>query len=221
MGQNVIIYGKSGSGKSTSLRTFAPDEIMYCNTENKLLPFKGGFKYTLKTDNTTTICDQLAKMPCKVAVIDDETYVMSNNFMRNHSTKKDTFEMFNSIADSMWRLFEFIKTKLPEDVIVYHILHEDKNDRGETKILTIGKLLDQKVMLEGMVTICIRCASENGKHFFLTATDGSDITKAPIDMFTEQRIDNDLKLVDSIIREFYGFSSNNNTTTEGKNEETE
>ena len=100
---------------------------------------------------------------------------------------------------------EFFKKELPDDVIVYIVLHEDTNDMGETKLRTIGKLIDNKVCMEGMVTICIRCMSDNGKHFFRTQTDGFDITKTPEDMFEEAEIDNNLKLVDDTIREFYGW----------------
>ena len=76
---------------------------------------------------------------------------------------------------------------------------------GETKLRTIGKLIDNKVCMEGMVTICIRCMSDNGKHFFRTATDGFDITKTPEEMFGDAEIDNNLKLVDDTIRDFYGW----------------
>jgi hypothetical protein len=84
---------------------------------------------------------------------------------------------------------------------------------GETKIRTIGKLIDNKVCLEGMVTICLRCMSDQGKHFFRTQTDGFDITKSPEDMFTDPEIDNNLKFVDDTVREFYGW----NTTKEKEN----
>ena len=106
----------------------------------------------------------------------------------------------------MYFLISRIKTDVEDDKIVYIILHEDTDDYGSTKLRTIGKLLDNKVCLEGMVTICLRCMSSNGKHFFLTQTKGSDITKTPEDMFTEEEIDNDLKSVDDTIRNFYGMN---------------
>ena len=207
MGIPVYIYGKSGSGKSRSLKNFAEDEILLVNVEAKPLPFRSKFKYVLKTDNIGTIIQQMQKMPCKTAVIDDAGYLMTHFFMRHHRNKSGnaSFEMYDNIADMMYNLIRDIKKKLPDDVIVYLILHEDKNDYGDVKLLTLGKLLDSKVNLQGMVTICLRCMSENGKHFFRTVTDGSDITKAPEEMFSDAEIENDLKTVDTAIREYWGL----------------
>lgn len=203
-----MIYGKSGSGKSRSIKFFAEDEILLVNVEGKQLPFRSKFKYQLKTDNTDTIISQMAKMPCKVGVIDDAGYLMTHNFMNNHRNKKGnaSFDMYDDIADTMYFLVQNIKNQLPEDVIVYIMLHEDTSDAGDTKIRTIGKLIDNKVCLEGMVTICIRCMSDNGKHFFRTQTDGFDISKTPEEMFEDVEIDNNLKFVDDTIRKFYGWS---------------
>lgn len=209
MGLPVLVYGKSGSGKSRSLKFFGEDEILLVNIEGKALPFRNKFKYVLKTDNTDTIMSQFQKMPCKAAVIDDAGYLMTHHFMNNHRNKKGnaSFDMYDDIADTMYFLVQNIKNNLPEDVIVYIMLHEDTSDAGDTKIRTIGKLIDNKVCLEGMVTICIRCMSDNGKHFFRTQTDGFDISKTPEEMFEEVEIDNNLKLVDETIRNFYGWSA--------------
>ena len=127
-----------------------------------------------------------------------------------------SFEMYDDIADTMYFLVQRIKKELPDDVIVYIMMHEDTNDLGETKIRTIGKLIDNKVCLEGMVTICLRCMSDEGKHFFRTATDGYDITKTPEEMFGDAEIDNNLKLVDDTIREFYGIENKKANKKEDK-----
>lgn len=201
-----MIYGRSGSGKSRSLKNFAEDEILFVNVEKKMLPFRGRFRYTMETDNVNGIKQQLKKMPLKIAVIDDAGYILTNTFMRGHRNNKGNavYELYNDIADTFWTLFSFIKNELPKDVIVYIIMHEDISDNnGQIKLKTIGKLLDEKVCLEGMVTVCLRCMSEDGRHFFRTATDGSDITKAPEEMFTDDEIENDLKAVDTAIREYY------------------
>lgn len=210
MGLPVLIYGKSGSGKSRSLKFFKDDQILFINIEGKALPFRMSFKYICRTDSIDTIIEQLKKMPCKTAVIDDAGYLMTHHFMDNHRNKKGnaSFDMYDDIADRMYFLIQRIKKELPDDVIVYIILHEDTNEMGDTKIKTIGRLIDNKVCLEGMVTICIRCMSDNGKHFFRTQTDGFDITKTPEDMFQEVEIENNLKFVDDTIREFYGWNNN-------------
>ena len=209
MGLPVLIYGKSGAGKSRSLKFFGPEEIVLFNIEGKALPFRGTFKYICRTDSVDTIMTQLTKMPCKTAVIDEAGDLMTHNFMNNHRNKKGnaSFDMYDDIADTMYFLVQRIKKDLPDDVIVYIIFHEDTSDMGDTKIKTIGKLIDDKVCLEGMVTICLRCMSDEGKHFFRTATDGYDITKTPEEMFGETEIDNNLKLVDDTIREFYGWTA--------------
>lgn len=208
MGIPVVIYGKSGSGKSRSLKNFEEDEIFFINVEKKLLPFRKRFKYELKSDDPMLIMEQLSKMPTKVAVVDDTTFIMTNMFMRGHRNMKGNqqFELYNNIADGIWHMYEFVKNKLPDDVIVYFIHHEDSDDFGQTRIKTIGKLLDSKVCIEGIVTICIRCMSKDGKHYFKVDTDGSDLSKAPEEMFPVGEFENDLKLVDSTIREYYGMN---------------
>ena len=87
------------------------------------------------------------------------------------------------------------------------IMHEDANDFGAVKPKTIGKLLDEKVNVEGMFTICLRCMMENGQHVFHTQSDGNDVAKTPIGMFDTLTIDNDLALVDKSICEYYEIKS--------------
>ena len=207
MGECVFVYGKSGSGKSRSLINFGEEEIFLVNTIGKRLPFRSKFKYEIKTDDFSKIANGLRKMPTKTAVIDDSGYLMTNAFMRGHSAPKSgssTFDLYNDIADSFWSLITVIKNELPDDVIVYMIMHEDTTDYGETKLRTIGKLLSEKVCIEGMSTVVLRCVVRDGKHLFLTQSDGSDISKSPEGMF-DREIENDLKSVDSTIREFWGL----------------
>ena len=222
MGLPVIIYGKSGSGKSRSMKNFGEEEVMLINVEKKALPFRNKFKYVLTQIDVTKkdieerhlysridkIIWAINSAPCNAAVVDDAGYLMTQHFMNNHKQKQGnkSFEMYDEIADQMYQLIEKIKSDTPDDKIVYIMLHEDTDDFGSTKLRTIGKLLDNKVCLEGMVTICLRCMSSNGKHFFLTQTKGSDITKTPEDMFAEEEIDNDLQAVDQVIRNYYGMN---------------
>lgn len=205
MGECIIIYGKSGSGKSRSLINFKEDEIFLVNVIGKRLPFRSKFKYEITTDDVNKIKNGLKKMPVKSAVIDDAGYLMTNAFMRGHSAPKSgssSFDLYNTIADSFWSLLNFIKVELPEDVLVYITIHEDTTDYGETKIRTIGKLLSEKVCIEGMSTVVLRCIVRDGKHLFLTQSDGGDISKSPEGMF-EREIENDLKFVDDCIRKYW------------------
>lgn len=210
MGIPVLIYGRSGTGKSRALLNFAEDEIFFVNVIRKKLPFQKKFKYEYQSDSVKSIKAGLKKMPTKTAVIDDAGYLQTNTFMRGHSAPKagsSSFDLYNTIADDFWELIEFIKNELPEDVIVYIIMHELTNDYGLTKLRTIGKLLDEKVCIEGMVTIALRCMCDGTKHYFHTQNDGNDITKSPEGMF-ELEIENDLKTVDTAIREYWGLDNN-------------
>lgn len=208
MGLPVLIYGKSGSGKSRSMKFFDENEIVLLNTEKKELPFRKRFNKTGNSDDVGKIIATINRNPEKVFVIDDAGYIMTHLFMANHRNKKGnaSFEMYDDIADAMYWLIKRVKEEVTDpDKIVYVIFHEETDEFGITRLKTIGKQLDRKVCLEGMVTICIRCMSENGNHFFRTVTDGSDITKTPEDMFDAPEIENNLKLVDDTIREFYGW----------------
>lgn len=201
----VLIIGKSGSGKSTSLRNCTNNqEWGLINVLNKPLPFKGKIPQVV-TDDYSVVMNTLAKSKAKSVVIDDAGYLITNYFMRNHSTKgagNAIFTMYNTLADNFWNLIEFIKT-LPEDKIVYIIMHEDVNEFGDIKPKSIGKMLDEKICLEGMFTIVLRCIQENGKHLFVTQSDGGAVSKSPMGMFESLEIDNDLLMVDKAIRDYY------------------
>lgn len=205
----VLVLGKSGSGKSASLRNFGEDELALINVMHKPLPFKKQFKSVANTDDYMDIMKKIFATEKKAIVIDDAGYLITNYFMNNHSKAGQgnaVFSLYNELADKFWTLIEFIKNRLPDDKIVYVIMHEDKNEFGDIKPKTIGRLLDEKVCVEGLFTIVIRATVESGKHIFLTQSDGADVTKTPIDMFEDAEIDNDLKLVDTTIRDYYGLN---------------
>lgn len=215
MAEAVLIYGKSGTGKSTSLENFAEDEIFLINVIGKRLPFRKSFKYTYTSDDKDKIVNAMKKVPdeIKTIVIDDAGYLMTNQFMRGHSGDKsggNTFDLFNSIADNFWKLINEIKA-LPEDKVVYLTMHEDTNDFGEKRLRTIGKLLNEKVCIEGMCSVVLRSETLGGKYSFVTQNEGADISKSPKGMFDEVRIPNDLKAVDTSIREYWGLTTPTST----------
>lgn len=154
MGIGVLIIGKSGSGKSTSLRNFKSDEVGIINVISKPLPFKNvNGLITVDTDNYADVKKIIEGSKTPSIVIDDAGYLITNQFMRKHSntgTGNAVFSLYNDIADSFWNLTEQIK-KLPNNKIVYILMHEDKNDFGDIKPKTIGKLIDEKVCLERIV----------------------------------------------------------------------
>lgn len=211
MGIPVLIIGKSGSGKSTSLRNFNEKELALINVISKPLPFRKKFESTLCTDDYNTIAKGILQTQKKAIVIDDAGYLITNQFMNSHSKVgggNAVFNLYNDLGDKFWSLIEFVKNRLPEDKIVYFNMHEDKNEFGDIKPKTIGKILDDKVCIEGMFTIVLRCMNDNNKHFFTTQSNGADVAKTPLEMFEDREIDNDLKMVDTTIREYYELNKN-------------
>lgn len=175
------------------------------------MPFKKKFESTVNTDDYETIFKCLAKTTKNSVVIDDSGYLIVNMFMRGHSSAgagNAVFGFYNKVGDSFWNLVEFVKS-LPENKIVYFIMHEDRNDFGDIKPKTIGKILDEKVCLEGMFTIVLRSTRNNEKYVFRTQSDGSDVAKTPLGLFEDMEIDNDLKVVDDKIREYYDLKGEN------------
>lgn len=205
MATPVLIIGKSGSGKSTSMRNCAgnPDWNLV-RVLNKPLPFKGKVD-GWNTDDYQTVMKCLAQSKAKNIVLDDAGYLITNMFMTKHSSAgygNGVFALYNQLGDHFWNLIQYI-IKLPEYKIVYVIMHEDTNDFGQIKPKTIGKLLDEKVCIEGMFTIVLRCIEESGKHLFVTQSADGAVSKSPIGMFEDLTIDNDLLLVEKAIREYY------------------
>lgn len=205
MATPVLIIGKSGSGKSTSMRNcIGKEDWNLIRVLNKPLPFKGKIN-GWSTDDYQTVMKCLTQSKAKNIVLDDAGYLITNMFMNKHSSAgagNGVFTLYNQIGDHFWNLIQFI-VKLPEDKIVYVIMHEDINDFGQIKPKTIGKLLDEKVCIEGMFTIVLRCIEESGKHIFVTQSADGAVSKSPIDMFETLTIDNDLLIVEKAIREYY------------------
>lgn len=210
MATPVLIIGKSGSGKSASMRNCNSKDFNLIRVLNKPLPFKGKID-GWKTDDYQTVMKCLIASKANSIVIDDAGYLITNQFMTGHSSTgkgNGVFTLYNEIGDHFWNLIQFIINKVPEHKIVYVIMHEDIDDFGNIKPKTIGKLLDEKVCIEGMFTIVLRCIEEGGKHLFVTQAAGGAVSKSPIGMFEAETIDNDLVIVDKAIRDYYDLSTN-------------
>lgn len=204
----VLIMGKSGSGKSASLRN-TEGKWLVINVNNKPLPFKNKDNINLfNCDDYQKIKLTLSKCAengYKSVVLDDAGYLLTGKFMAGHRGKSGNsqFDLYNEIADNYYSLIKFITDDLPNDVIVYVVMHEASNDFGEVKPKTIGRLLDEKVCVEGMFTIVLRAVKVDGKYLFATTTTGLDVTKSPMGMFETEYVDNDIQYVDNTIREYY------------------
>lgn len=204
MGIPVMILGESGTGKSASLRHFAPDEVGVINVCGKPLPFRSPIK-TFKSDDYMAIEKALRASGKKAMVIDDCQYLMANEFMRQ--AKVTGYQKFTDIAQNFWTLVQVVIHALPEDVIVYFLGHIERDANGNEKFKTIGKMLDEKITVEGMFTIVLKTSVQDGRYFFSTRNSGSDTVKSPIGLFDEPYIDNDLKMVDAAIREYYNIKT--------------
>jgi hypothetical protein len=204
MGIPVMILGESGTGKSASLRNFSQDEIGVINVCGKPLPFRNQIK-DLKTDNYMAIEKALKASSKKAAVIDDCQYLMANEYMRQ--AKVTGYQKFTDIAQNFWTLVQVVIRELPEDVIVYFLGHIERDANGNEKFKTIGKMLDEKITVEGMFTIVLKTSVQEGQYLFATRNNGSDTVKSPIGLFDESYIDNDLKTVDAAIRDYYNLKN--------------
>lgn len=199
MGMPVLILGASGSGKSTSLRNFEPEEIGIFNVAGKPLPFR---KKLPKADNAkyTTILKGLTEPKLKKYVIDDSQYLMA--FESFEHAKETGYGKFTNMALNFKQLISHVVSNTPEDVIVYFLHHTETDENGRLKAKTLGKMLDNQLTVEGLFSIVLLCQAEGTEHFFITNSDGTNPAKSPMEMF-EMRIDNDLKMVDKTIRDYY------------------
>ena len=221
MATAVLIMGESGSGKSASLRNFAPNEISVFNVTSKPLPFKQGKTKIPKIDNATysDIANALANPNKRAYVIDDAGYLLSfEMFKRANETG---YSKFTDMAKNFFDMLDFINTKLPNDIIVYITMHtEDDSEMHKTKAKTIGKMIDQNLNLEGLFVIVLRAMQTEEGYKFITRDDRVSTAKSPMGMFESDKIDNDLKEVDRIIREYYDMKPlvDNKPTTTKKTE---
>ena len=212
----VLIMGKSGTGKSYSLRNCVDnDNWQLIKVLGKPLPFRGKIAETCTTDNYKAVSAALKNSKANSAVIDDAGYLITNQFMRNHAggTGNAVFTMYNKLADNFWRLIDWVIT-LPEDKIVYVIMHEDRNDFGDIKPKTIGKLLDEKVCIEGMFAIVLHSVQRDGGYYFVTQSADGAVSKSPVGMFNSLEIDNDITIVDRAIRDYYEMTEKEEKTND-------
>ena len=203
MGLPVLCLGASGSGKSTSMRNFSPDEIGVFNVASKPLPFRTKLPL-FNCSDYGKIMAAMQKSDKKVFVVDDAQFLsVFANFAR---AKETGYGKFVDMALNEYNLIQFCIKNLPDDTIVYFLRHIDVDDGGRIHAKTIGKMLDQNLGgLESMFSIVLLAGTDGNEHWFETQSDGYSPAKTPLDMFKDRRIDNDLKMVDKTIRDYYGM----------------
>lgn len=211
MGIPVLILGASGSGKTASLRNFSDTELGIFNVASKPLPFRKRLPLINKP-SYQMIMATLKKNSLKTYVIDDSQYLMAFGLFQR--AKELGYQKFTDCALNFYNLVSSVINDTSDDTIVYFLHHTERAEDGHIKAKTSGKMLDNQLTLEGLFSIVLLCETDGKEHYFLTQSDGMTTVKSPMDMFP-LKIENDLKLVNTTIRKYYGF------TKEDKNNETD
>ena len=219
MANLILLIGKSGSGKSSSLRRLSPKNTLLFKAINKRLPFqekKLGWKELLRFNNETNkfelinedgnyivtsdtkdiieLTKSAVEKGFKNIIIDDGTYTMISEYMDRLDEKG--WDKFNDLAYNIWNL-HLLAQELPNDINIYLIWHIDTDDFNNAKLRLIGKLVDEKIDIPALVTITI--LADNKKFY----TNNKQIAKSPFGMFKNDEQPNDLAYIDSIIRDYY------------------
>ena len=217
MAITTFVLGNSGEGKSFSLKHLDPKLVGVINVNNKPLPFRGGHEFKkIATDNAERIKQVLLQSQAPIIVIDDFQYVMGNEYIGGANQKftgDAAFQRYNIMAYNAWSIINTAIREVPDNKRVY-ILSHIQEDNGRSKIKTIGKMLDDKIVLEGMVTMVLQTTVQDSQHFFMTKNNGFNTVKSPEDMFQSELIPNDLNAVDDAICEYYGIAKNPNQQPE-------
>ncbi len=205
MAQKILVMGESGTGKSTSLRNLNPDITAVVNPVGKPLPFKGQGKFTMlnneiKSSNIVAWMKGQVKAGKKIIIVDDFQYLLSIPYMNR--IHEGGWDKWNDFGGDYFSIIDLC-AELPADVRVYYLSHCETLDNGITTIKLIGKLLREKITIEGLFTIVLRTSVIDGEYYFLTQNSGKDTVKSPMGMFTEYAVANDLAYIDDKICNYY------------------
>ena len=210
----VLILGRSGSGKTYSIKNFKPGEVGVISVEKGRLPFRSELKVaripsfagsediksyaSLNAAKYAWVENIIRQSRTKSIVIDDSQYLLVNELFDRAAEKG--YDKYTQMAANFRNLIHFINDLPEEDKIVYFLHHSEADSDGREKCKTIGKMLDEKLTVEGCFDIVLYCQD----HRFFTQANGQSTAKTPEDMFPME-IPNDLKAVDAAIREYYGM----------------
>ena len=201
MGLPVLVLGASGTGKTYSIKNFDPEKVGILSVEKNRLPFKGGNKFkVIPNVDYKKITNALKRHTLKTYVIDDSQYLLVNEFF--DKAKEKGYDKFTDIAVHFRDLIHFINRDLPDDIVVY-FLHHTEETENRVKIKTVGKMLDEKLTVEGLFDIVLMTETDGKSYNFRTRTTGFDPVKTPEGMFESELIPNDLAAVETAIREYY------------------
>lgn len=214
MGLPVMIMGRSGSGKTYSLKNFKPNEVGIISVEKGRLPFRSDLKTVkipafnsedmksyaqINAAKYSWIEMIIQKSQAKSIVIDDSQYLLVNELFDR--SKETGYTKFTDMAANFRNLIHFVNELDDDEKIVYFLHHTEADTDGREKAKTIGKMLDEKLTVEGCFDIVLYCSD----HKFYTQSNGQSSAKTPDEMFPSLEIPNDLKIVDETIRKYYGM----------------
>lgn len=226
--QTLCIYGESGHGKTTSLRNLNPGTTFIISTTGKPLPFRGWkkkyipFKIDKETKEITgnyyvsSNWEQILKilkiintklLQIETVVVDDFQYVLSYEFV-DRATEVG-YQKFSELAQHAMEILRYSE-QMRENCTMCFLTHcENTGTEIDPKyvIKTIGKLLSEKVTLEGLFTYIFFAKTEEGdddrmQYKLVTNNDGKCLAKTPMGMFEELEIDNDLNEILKVIKEY-------------------
>lgn len=205
MAEKILIMGESGTGKSTSIRNCDPNITAIINPVGKPLPFRGAKNFdtldgVTDSDVITDYMKKAANNGKKIIIIDDFQYILAIPFMNR--IKENGWDKYNDFGANYFKIIDICKD-LPADVCVYYLTHCETLESGLTTVKLIGKLLREKITVEGLFTIVLKTGVSEGKYYFFTQNSGKDTVKSPLGMFDAFSIDNDLAYVDAKIRNYY------------------
>lgn len=205
MAQMVLVIGESGTGKSTSMRNCSPDTTAVVNPVGKPLPFKGSGKFETLNSETesrkiTKFMKEQAAAGKKLIVVDDFQYILAVPYMER--IKENGWDKWNDFGSNYFEIIEVCK-ELPDDVVVAYLSHAETLENGVYTIKLIGKLLREKITIEGLFTVVLRTGVNEGQYYFYTQNSGKDTVKSPLGMFPAYAIDNDLNYVADKMRNYY------------------
>ena len=203
MGKVVLIIGESGSGKSASLRNFKEDEVAVYNVSEKPMPFRNKLSMCMTSD-MKFIASDMKRNTKNCYVVDDAGLAMT--FFLFGKVNETGYGKFTQVAKDFYDLVQAAIRDTSDDTIVYFTMHIERSDDGtKIKAKTAGKMIDNQLTLESLFSIVLYCMTDGRRHYFVTQSDGVTTAKSPMDMFPLE-IDNDLKEVDTAIREYYGLA---------------
>lgn len=198
MAIKTLICGLSGTGKSTSARNLK--EVAVVNPVNKPLPFKNHFEMLNGVTDSEEIIKFMKSTKAKTIIVDDFQYLLSIPYMRR--IKESGWDKYNDFASNYFDVIT-VCDELPDDVTVYFMTHTETLENGEETVKLIGKMLREKICIEGLFTTVLKTMVNDGKYYFITQNSGKDNVKSPLGMFETYAIDNDLAYVDAKIRSYY------------------